>query len=70
MAVAGAPGVGKSPSQRTGLSDHRASRRLLTVLEDPLHVEAIGGAGFVVGAAFEVVGQFSGSAVVDDSRIR
>lgn len=59
-----------SPSQRTGrgLSDH-AALRLLTVLEDPLHVEAVGGAGLVVSAAFEVVGQFSGSAVVDHSRV-
>lgn len=39
--------------------------RTLTVLEDPLHVQAVGGAGFVVGAAFQVVGKFSGPAVVD-----
>lgn len=41
----------------------------LTVLEDSLHVEAVGGAGLVVGAAFEVVGQFPGPAVVDHPRV-
>lgn len=41
----------------------------LTVLEDSLHVEAVGGAGLVVGAAFQLVGEFSGSAVVDDPRV-
>lgn len=41
----------------------------LTVLEDSLHVEAVGGAGLVVGAAFEVVGEFSGPAVVDHSGV-
>lgn len=43
--------------------------RVLTVLEDALNVQAVGGAGFVVGAAFEVVGEFSGSAVVDHPRV-
>lgn len=40
-----------------------------TVLEDPLHIEPVGGAGFIVGAAFEVVGQFSGPAVFDHSGV-
>ena len=39
---------------------------VLTVLEDPLHVEAVGGAGLVVGAALQVVGQLARAAVVDD----
>lgn len=75
MALAGASGGGMSPSQRTGLwfflttesSCRTLWLRVLTVLEDSLHVEAVGGAGFIVSAAFEVVGQFSGSAVVDHS---
>lgn len=37
----------------------------LTVLEDTLHVQPVGGARLVVGAAFEVVGQLAGTAVVD-----
>ncbi len=41
----------------------------LTVLENTLHIEAIGGAGFIVGAAFEVIGKFSGSAVVNHSGV-
>lgn len=61
-----------SPSQRTGLllSDNSDELNIqLTVLEDSLHVEAVGGAGFVVGAPFEVVGQFPGSGVVDHSGV-
>lgn len=42
---------------------------VLTVLEDSLHVEAVGGAGFVVGASFQVVGEFSGSGIVDHSGV-
>lgn len=66
MAPAGASGGRMSPSQRTGLW---RSGCALTVLEDSLHVEAVGGAGFVVGAALQVVGQLSGSAVVDHSGV-
>lgn len=43
--------------------------RTLTVLEDPLHVQAVGGAGFVVCAAFQVIGKFSGPAIVDHPRV-
>lgn len=63
MAPAGAS-RGMSPSQRTGVETG-----VRTVLEDPLHVEPVGGAGFIVGAAFEVVGQFPGSAVFDHSGV-
>lgn len=42
----------------------------LTVLEDTLHVEAVGGARLVVSAPLEVVGQLAGPAVVDHPRVR
>lgn len=73
MALAGASGeeCHLPRGLDSGFSDHREFMslwlRVLTVLEDSLHVEAVGGASFIVSAAFEVVGQFSGSAVVDHS---
>lgn len=42
----------------------------VTVLEDALHVESVGGARLVVGAALQVCGQLAGPAVVDDPRVR
>lgn len=42
---------------------------VLTVLEDPLHVQAVGGAGLVVGAALQVAGQLPRPGVVDDPRV-
>lgn len=54
-----------SPSQRTGLQ----LRLVHTVLEDPLHVEPVGCTGFIVGAAFELVGQLPCSAVFDHSGV-
>ena len=39
-----------------------------TILEDALYVEAIGGAGLVVGAALQVAGQLAGSRVLDHAR--
>lgn len=42
---------------------------VLTVLEDSLHVETVGGARFIVGASFEVIGEFPGSGVVDHSGV-
>lgn len=42
----------------------------LTVLEDPLHVEPVGGAGLVVRASLQVVGQLPRPGVVNDSRVR
>lgn len=68
MALAGVSGGAggrreMSPSQRTGL------QLRLTVLEDPLHVEPVGCAGFIVGAAFELVGQLPCSAVFDHSGV-
>ena len=41
----------------------------LTVLEDSLHVEAVGGAGLVVGGALQVVRQLAGAGVIDDSGV-
>lgn len=40
-----------------------------TVIEDPVHVEAVGRAGFVVSAAADVRTQLSGPGVVDNSGI-
>lgn len=56
------------PQDRT--PDARRSACFLTVLEDALHVEAVGGARLVVSAALEVVGQLAGPAVVDHPRVR
>lgn len=39
----------------------------LTILEDSLHIEAVGGAGLVVGGALQVVGELAGSGIVDYS---
>lgn len=44
-------------------------RWLLTILEDSLHVEAVGGASFIVGASFEVVGELPGPGIVDHPRV-
>lgn len=41
----------------------------VTVLEDALHVEPVGGARLVVGAALQVCGQLAGPAVVNDPRV-
>lgn len=41
----------------------------LTVLEDSLHIEAVSGAGLVVGGALQVVGELPGSGVVDYPRV-
>lgn len=41
--------------------------RVLTVLEDTLHVKAVGGAGFVVCASLQVVGELACSSVIDDT---
>ena len=41
----------------------------LTILKDSFNVKAVGGAGLVVGAPLQVVGQLSCSAVVDDARL-
>lgn len=41
----------------------------LTILKDTLHIQAVGGAGLVVGATLQVAGQFAGARVVDDARI-
>ena len=45
-------------------------QRRVTVLEDALHVEPVGGARLVVGAALQVCGQLAGPAVIDDPRVR
>lgn len=42
---------------------------MLTVLEDSLHVQAVGGAGLVIRAAFQVVRQLPGPRVVDHSGV-
>lgn len=41
----------------------------LTILEDSLHIEAVSGAGLVVGGALQVVGELAGSGVVDYPRV-
>lgn len=42
---------------------------MLTVLEDSLHVEAVGRAGLIVGGALQVVGELPGASVIDDSGV-
>lgn len=58
------------PEDRTPKLDARCSMCFLTILEDALHVEAVGGARLIVSAALEVVGQLAGPAVVDHPRVR
>lgn len=41
----------------------------LTVLEDALHVEAVGRTGLVIRAPLQVVGQFASASVIDDTRV-
>lgn len=41
----------------------------LTVLEDALHVEAVGSTGLIICAPLQVVGQFAGAGVIDDTRV-
>lgn len=41
----------------------------LTVLEDALHVEAVGSAGLVIRAPLQVVGQFASASVIDDTGV-
>lgn len=41
----------------------------LTILEDSLYVEAVSGAGLVVGGALQVIGELPSSGVVDYSRV-
>lgn len=43
--------------------------KTLTVLKDPFHVEAVGGAGLVISAPLQVVGQFASTRVIDDARV-
>ena len=47
-----------------------AGSALLTVLEDPVDIKAVGSASFVVGAALEFGGQLAGPAVVYNAGIR
>lgn len=42
---------------------------MLTILEDSLHVQAVGGAGLVICAAFQVIRQLSGPWVVNHSGV-
>lgn len=42
-----------------------ANTHTLTVLEDALHVQPVGGARLVVSAPLEVIGQLAGAAVID-----
>lgn len=42
------------------------TRRRVTVLEDALHIEPVGGTRLIVGAALQVCGQLAGPAVIDD----
>lgn len=42
---------------------------MLTVLEDSLHIEAVGGAGLVVGGTLQVVGELPGASVINDSGV-
>lgn len=44
-------------------------RARVTILEDTLHVEPVGRARLVVGAALQVRGELAGPAVVDDPRV-
>lgn len=41
----------------------------LTVLEDSLHIQTIGGAGLVVRAALQVIWQLSGPRVINHSGV-
>ena len=47
----------------------RVTRVLLTVLEHPLHVEAVGGARLVVRAALEVARQLTRARILDYPRV-
>lgn len=38
-------------------------------MKDAFDVKAVGGAGFVVGAPLQVVGQLPGTRIVDNSRL-
>ena len=60
------PANQRSQGREIGLN-HRCLK--LTVLEDPFDVEAVGGAGLVVGALLEVRGQLPGSEVVHCARM-
>lgn len=41
----------------------------LTILEDSLHIQSIGGAGLIVRATLQVVGQLPGPGVIDHSGV-
>ena len=41
----------------------------LTILEDPLHVEAVCRTSFVIRTSFEIIGEFPCSTIVNYSRI-
>lgn len=40
-----------------------------TVLENPFYVQAVSSTSFIIRAPFEIIGQLSGSRIVDDSRV-
>lgn len=41
----------------------------LTILKDSFHIEAVSGAGLVVCAALQVIGQLSGPRVINNSGV-
>ena len=49
--------------------ERERERERLTILEDPLHIEAIRSTGLIVGASLEVVGQLPGSHVINDAGV-
>lgn len=57
----------RSATAQRPLSDR--AETALTVVEDPVHVEAIGGARLVVGAPLQVGGQLARASIVDHSRV-
>lgn len=59
----------KNPISYPYVSDGCFCGATLTVLEDSLHVQAVGGAGLVIGAAFQVIRQLSGPRVIDHSGV-
>ena len=42
---------------------------LASILKDPFDVETIGSASLVVGAPFQIIGQFSGSRIINHARL-
>lgn len=61
-----------SQNKQQTVRDHNivgVGTKTFTVLKDPFHVEAVGGAGLVIGAPLQVIRQFASTRVIDDTRV-